>query len=77
MIGLIENIDYEHECPGKYFRSENLQGLEAFMYVRGCRLSNSLWNFWMTEKLASTAISFVKIIVAQLSKYLVYLNLFN
>ena len=33
MIWLIENIEYEHECPGKYFRSENLQGSEAFMYM--------------------------------------------
>ena len=38
MMGLIENIEYEHEDPGKYFRSENLHGLEAFMFMAvGCR----------------------------------------
>ena len=30
---LIENVEYKHEYPGKNFRSENLQGLEAFIYM--------------------------------------------
>ena len=58
MMELIENIEYDHTGLGKYLRSENLQGLDAFIYmVVGYQ---TLWKQLNDEKLTSGAIYFVK-----------------